>query len=273
MIEAPEELQNWKLTVAYDGTDYAGWQVQPGLATIQGELANTILRVVGERVLPQGAGRTDAGVHAEGQVASFALRAAIPADNLLRALNRALPRAIRVMSAEPVAAEFHARHCARAKTYIYTLYCGEICPPSLVRYVFPFFGRLSLQAMQKAAAVVEGEHDFSSFAAQSPDLATRSGEGSEVVMVRRIYQSSWRALDEERWQYRVRGNGFLHHMVRNLVGTFLEVGRGRLEPADVEEILGMRDRSAAGPMAPAQGLSLVNVEYEDDGQNAGESFA
>jgi tRNA pseudouridine38-40 synthase len=270
MTEAPQRTQNWKLTVAYDGTDYAGWQVQPDLPTVQGELAIAIFRVVGERVLPQGAGRTDAGVHADGQVASFSIRASIPPDNLLRALNRVLPQAIRILQAEPASENFHARHCACAKTYIYTLYCAEICHPKFARYVYPVSFSLSLEAMQQAAVLVEGEHDFASFAASSPDLAARTDEGaSDPISVRRVFSSSWAVLDEDRLQYRIRGNAFLHHMVRNLVGTFIEIGRGRLRPDDVPAILAKQDRSAAGPTAPAQGLSLQHVEYASyDGETA-----
>jgi tRNA pseudouridine38-40 synthase len=266
MNPTAQAMQNWKLTLAYDGTDYAGWQVQPGLPTVQGELAAAIARVVDEQVLPQGAGRTDAGVHAEGQVASFRLQAAIPGENLLRALNRVLPQAIRVIDAQPAPEEFHARHSACAKTYIYTLYRGEICPPFVARYVYRFPAPLSFEAMQQAAALVEGEHDFTSFAAHSPDLAARSTEsedGPPMNYTRRIFSSSWKALDGERWQYRVRGNGFLHHMVRNLVGTYIDVGRGRIDAAGMLDILSQRDRSAAGATAPAQGLLLHNVEYGD----------
>jgi tRNA pseudouridine38-40 synthase len=266
MTDAAEEKQNWKLTVSYDGTDYAGWQVQPGLLTVQGALATAIRRVVGEEVLPQGAGRTDAGVHAEGQVASFSLRASIEESNLLRAVNRVLPQSIRVLKAERVPAEFHARHCARAKTYIYTVYRGEICPPSLARYVYRFPYSLSFEAMQNAATVIEGVHDFTSFAATVPDLATRTAEEGlstrvEIGNTRCIYSSRWEAIDADRWQYRVHGRSFLHHMVRNLVGTFLDMGRGRIPAGDMRSILERRARGAAGPTAPAQGLSLLNVEY------------
>lgn len=275
MTDAAQEKQNWKLTVSYDGTDYAGWQVQPGLPTVQGALATAIRRVVGEEVLPQGAGRTDAGVHAEGQVSSFRLRAAIDESNLLRAVNHVLPQSIRVLKAEMAPAEFHARHCARAKTYIYTVYRGKICPPFLARYVYRFPYSISFEAMQNAAAVVEGEHDFTSFAATVPDLATRTAEEegapqfhSEIGNTRRVYSSRWEAIDSDRWQYRVHGRSFLHHMVRNLVGTFLDIGRGRIAAEDMRTILERRDRGAAGPTAPAQGLCLLSVEYGEPGMEA-----
>jgi tRNA pseudouridine38-40 synthase len=263
---------NWKLKLAYDGTDFHGWQVQPGHPTIQGILADAIERIVGERVLPQGSGRTDAGVHALAQVASVHLNAPIPPANLHRALNRTLPGAIRVLSADHVRAEFHARHSVTAKTYEYRIFRGEICPPWLTRYVYSLNWPLQIEAMRDAAALVVGEHDFTSFAASDPDLATRreqafhadaednDGPGS----VRHIFASEFSVDGPEAGQtlvYRVRGSGFLHHMVRNLVGTFLDVGRGRLAPEDISAILAQRERSAAGATAPACGLFLEGVEY------------
>lgn len=256
---------NWKLTLAYDGTDFSGWQVQPERATIQGELANAIERVTGERVLPQGSGRTDAGVHARGQVASFALNAAIPADNLRRALNRTLPESIRVLSAEPAALEFHARHSVVAKTYEYRIFRGEICPPWTARFAWALHWALDLARLQTAAQAVVGTHDFTSFAASDPDLATREAAKDYVQPqregnVRTIFGSEW-TEEGDLLAYRVRGNGFLHHMVRNLVGTFVDAGRGHIEPGDIAGILAARDRSAAGATAPACGLFLVSVEY------------
>ena len=164
---------NWKLTVAYDGTDFHGWQIQPGFRTIQGELAGAIERVTGSYVMPQGSGRTDAGVHARAQIASFELVEPIPPPNLLRALNRTLPSPIRVLAAEHVDPDFHARHSVRAKTYEYRIYRGEICPPWLTRYVYALNWPLDAEQMQRAAALVVGEHDFTSFAATDPDLSSR----------------------------------------------------------------------------------------------------
>jgi tRNA pseudouridine38-40 synthase len=259
--------QTWKLVLSYDGTDFYGWQVQPGLATIQGELAAAIHRVTGETLLPQGSGRTDAGVHALGQVASFPLNAPIPAANLQRALNRTLPQSIRVHSAEIVDSAFHARHSAVEKTYEYRIYRGEICPPFLARYAYALNWPLNVEAIQQAAAFVVGEHDFTSFAAIDPDLSHRSAssESAEGSNIRTIFASSWEhrsdASGGELLVYRVRGSGFLHHMVRNLVGTFLDVGRGHLPPGEIRQILDARDRSAAGPTAPAPGLFLLSVEY------------
>ncbi len=259
-----ESGSNWKVTLAYDGTDFYGWQVQPDRATIQGTLAEAIERISGECVLPQGSGRTDAGVHARGQVASFFLRAPIPASNLLRALNRKLPEAIRVLSAETIAPDFHARHAAKAKTYEYRIFRGEICPPWTGRFAWALHWPLDLEPLQHAARLVMGTHDFTSFAARDPDLATRQEEESDGEIsggkVRTIFESNWRE-DGELLMYRVRGDGFLHHMVRNLVGTFVDVGRGQMEPADVTRILAARSRDAAGATAPARGLFLESVEY------------
>jgi tRNA pseudouridine38-40 synthase len=253
---------NWKLTLAYDGTDYHGWQVQPERATIQAELAAAIERITGERVLPQGSGRTDAGVHARAQVASFELGAPIPPENLHRALNRTLPAAIRVLRVEHALPDFHARHSVLAKTYEYRIFQGEICPPWLARYVYALNWPLDVEQMRKAAGVVVGEHDFTSFAASDPDLSARScGDDDRPGNVRTIYLSSFDREDGDLLVYHVRGNGFLHHMVRNLVGTFIDVGRGHIEPEDVRGILEARSRSAAGATAPARGLWLESVEY------------
>lgn len=255
----------WKLTLAYDGTDYFGWQVQPDRATIQGELAAAIERVTGERTLPQGSGRTDAGVHARGQVVSLPLEAPIPAANLQRALNRTLPEAIRVLSTEIAADDFHARHAARAKTYEYRIFRGEICPPWEARYAWALNWPLDVEAMRTAAELMVGEHDFTSFAASDPDWSTRSAAEEEDEPgrrgnVRTIFASEWKETGDL-LVYRVRGDGFLHHMVRNLVGTFVDVGRGQIAPEDVARILEVRSRSAAGATAPARGLFLDHVEY------------
>jgi tRNA pseudouridine38-40 synthase len=258
-------VSGWKLVLAYDGTDFHGWQVQPDRATIQGTLADAIERITGEPVLPQGSGRTDAGVHALGQVASFVLAAAIPAANFHRALNRALPASIRVVETVSVPADFHARHSALGKRYEYRIFRGEICPPWVSRYVYASNWPLDLDAMREAAAAVVGEHDFASFAASDPDAVQRSSkieDASEgISTVRTIFSSSWESIDGDLLVYRVHGSGFLHHMVRNLVGTFLDVGRGHIAAGDVKRILGARSRAAAGGMAPARGLFLVSVDY------------
>jgi len=250
--------RNWKLTLAYDGHDFAGWQVQPGRTTIQGALASALEQLTGEKALPQGSGRTDAGVHALAQTASVALESPIPAPNLVRALNDILPESIRVLSAEEAAPEFHARKSAVAKTYEYRIFRAEICPPFLARYVYHHPYPLDEARMIEAARIVEGEHDFTSFAAVDPE---RYRENEEPNNVRTIFRSEWQRSGDE-LLYTVRGSGFLHHMVRNLVGTFLMAGKGSLKVEDVRRILELRDRSAAAATAPASGLALVSVEYE-----------
>lgn len=264
-------LQNWKVTIVYDGTDYSGWQIQPGELTIQGEIQAALRRVTGESPLPQGSGRTDAGVHALGQVASFGLQAPIPAQNLRRALNRTLPDAIRILEAETVPESFHARHSASAKTYEYRVFRETICPPALARYVHPCAWPMNFSDMQAAAKLLEGEHDFVSFAATDPDLTARDQTGERESdlqtrsTIRTVFSSGWEQTQGEAGAmliYRVRGNGFLHHMVRNFVGTLLDVGRGRLEVNAIPEILTAKARAAAGPTAPGRGLFLHSVEYD-----------
>ncbi|HUQ50477.1 MAG TPA: tRNA pseudouridine(38-40) synthase TruA [Terriglobales bacterium] len=253
--------RNIKLTLAYDGTHFNGWQVQPERATIQGALGEAIERITGEKVLPQGSGRTDAGVHALAQVATFSTTSSIPSGNLLKALNSMLPETIRVLVAEEVEDGFHARYSAMAKTYEYRIYRGEICPPFVVNQVYHHPYPLLEEAMKEAATLVTGEHDFTSFAAVDPEKNAPEGNGEKLASnVRKISMSRWERRGEE-LIYRVRGNGFLHHMVRNLVGTFLMVGKGTIEPSDISSIITARQRSAAGPTAPASGLYLVSVEY------------
>ena len=276
---APHQAQTWKLTLAYDGTDFHGWQIQPGERTIQGELQSALGRIVGESPLPQGSGRTDAGVHALAQVASVQLQARIPPANLLRALNRTLPGSIRLLAAEILPNTFHARHSAVAKTYEYRVLpiepaLPQFCPPFLARYVYPYSWRVDLTTLNDAAAAFLGEHDFRSFAATDPDLATRleeSGQEAAAIQtqprtaVRSVYSSAWHEQAADGFHlliYRVRGNGFLHHMVRNLVGTMLDVARGYMHLEDIPAILDAHDRALAGPTAPARGLFLHSVEYQ-----------
>jgi tRNA pseudouridine38-40 synthase len=262
-------MRNLKLILSYDGSDFAGWQVQPDAATVQGTLASAIGRITGEKVLPQGSGRTDAGVHALAQVATFVTESSVPAANFVKALNDILPRSVRVLEAHEVPANFHARKSARAKTYRYRIYREGICPPFLVRYVWHYPYPLDEETMIRVAALVEGEHDFASFAAVDPERNAGASESVSrhenacavpVSSVRRIFSSTWERQGSE-FVYTVRGSGFLHHMVRNLVGTFILVGKGTLQSEDVTRILEARNRAAAGATAPASGLFLVGVEY------------
>src|SRR6202011_2691335 len=275
-----------KLILSYDGSEFSGWQVQPDVTTVQGTLASAIGRITGEKVLPQGSGRTDAGVHALAQVVTFVTESSVSTANFLKALNDILPASMRVLEVTEAAADFHARHSVRAKTYRYRIHRGAICPPFLARYVWHFPFPLDERAIRQAAALVEGEHDFTSFAAVDPERGTgksvndeehpsTSLEASsvsrrnlqelqdlspEISNIRRIFSSTWERQGDE-FLYTVRGSGFLHHMVRNLVGTFILVGKKTLQVEDLTRILEARNRSAAGATAPASGLYLVNVEY------------
>ncbi len=254
-------MRNLKVTVSYDGAEFSGWQVQPDAETVQGTLASAIGRITGEKVLPQGSGRTDAGVHALAQVMTFVTESSVPTENFLRALNDILPPSVRVLEVTEAPPEFHARHSARAKTYRYRIYRESICPPFLARYVWHYPYPLDEEAMARAAPLVVGEHDFTSFAAVDPERGREGEPVSEAKSnVRKIFASGWERAGEE-LVYTVRGSGFLHHMVRNLVGTFILVGRGTLQADDITRILEARQRSAAGATAPSGGLYLVSVEY------------
>jgi tRNA pseudouridine38-40 synthase len=250
-------MRNLKMILSYDGAEFSGWQVQPDAITVQGTLASAIGRITGEKVLPQGSGRTDAGVHALAQVMTFVTESSVPTGNFLKAMNDILPASVRVLEVMEAPPGFHARHSARAKTYRYRIYREAICPPFLARYVWHYPYPLAEAEMARSAALVVGEHDFSSFAAVDPE---RGRGEAPALNVRNIFSSSWERLGEE-LIYTVRGSGFLHHMVRNLVGTFILVGKGTLQAQDVSRIVEARDRSAAGATAPASGLYLVNVEY------------
>src|SRR5580700_2644053 len=215
-----------RITLAWDGTEFHGWQVQPGLPTIQGVLEEIIGAMEGKPVHVAGSGRTDAGVHARAQVAAFTIANPIPADNLRRAVNRLLPPAIRVLDAIETHAAFHPRFDAIAKTYQYTIHRAPICSPFDWRYVHHYPYPLDEGAMIVAAGVFEGEHDFKAFAASDD----RDEEGKSTV---RTIFSSTMARSADRLTYTVRGSGFLKHMVRNIVGTLIEAGRGNLDAAAI----------------------------------------
>lgn len=276
-IVSSSPSQAWKIVLAYDGTDFRGWQVQPGTATVQGTLAHVLRQITGEDVLPQGSGRTDKGVHAAGQVVSVDLLAPIPAERLLRALNQRLPSSIRVLSAQIMSHGFHARTDVANKTYEYRIFPRRysrseerICPPWLARFAWDCPWPMSLPDMQAAAAHVIGTHDFTSFAAHDPDRSARlaafsDAEVNPITNVRTIFASSWQEQNDL-LVYRVTGTGFLHHMVRNMVGTFVEVGARRCHADTISQVLASQDRRAAGPTAPPQGLFLVSVTYRTETQ-------
>ncbi|HWX38799.1 MAG TPA: tRNA pseudouridine(38-40) synthase TruA [Candidatus Sulfotelmatobacter sp.] len=260
-------MRNIKLTIAYDGTDFNGWQVQPGQPTIQGALMDVLEKLTQHRQMIQAAGRTDAGVHAAAQVVNFKTQSELTAEDFQRAFNALLPHAIRVNAAEEVGPDFHSRWDALAKTYRYRIFRGRIVPPFVWRYVHydPF--ELDFDAMAGAARLFTGEHDFSTFAA-----STGSDEDDrDRTTVRTIYRSEWVRVpaassndaSTDEWVYVVRGKSFMRHMVRKLVGTLVEVGRGKLTPEDVPKLIAMRDRAKSGTTMPAQGLCLESVEYPD----------
>ena len=242
------------IVVAYDGADFHGWQVQPDLHTIQGTLEEAVRAIEGEPVIVHGSGRTDAGVHAQAQVAAFSLTNSIPVDNLRRALNRLLPPAVRVLEAAQVAPEFHPRFDAVAKTYEYRLYRGEVCPPHLWRYVHHHPFPLDAARIAAAARIFEGEHDFTAFAASDDrDAEARS-------KVRTIF-SSHVEFDPALLRFRVRGSGFLKHMVRNLTACLIEVGKGNIDDSSVRALLEPGCAQKFPHSAPAKGLHLLSVEY------------
>jgi tRNA pseudouridine38-40 synthase len=246
-------MRRIRIYLAYDGGPFHGWQVQPGLPTIQGILEKIVGGMEGKPVHVAGSGRTDAGVHALAQVAAFSIENPIPVDNLRRAVNRLLPAAIRVLSVEEVHADFHPRFDAVAKTYEYRIVRSEVCSPFEWRYVYHHPYILDEERMVRLAGVFEGEHDFTAFAASD----WRDAEGKSKV---RTIFSSTLERSEGRLVYRVRGSGFLKHMVRNIVGTLIDAGRGNIVDLD-------RLPERTGATAPAKGLFQVSVEYPE-GQSA-----
>ena len=240
-------MRRIRVSLSYDGGPFHGWQVQPGLATIQGTLEEIVSGIEGKPVHVAGSGRTDAGVHALEQVAAFSIENPIPLPNLRRAVNRLLPPAIRIRAVEETAAGFHPRFDATAKTYEYRIARGEVCSPFDWPYVHHYPYPLDEARMIGFAGVFEGEHDFTAFAASDD----RDAEGQSKV---RTVFSSVLARHGDRLVYRVRGSGFLKHMVRNLVGTLIEAGRGNIADTSVFPL-------RAGATAPAKGLFLIGVEY------------
>jgi tRNA pseudouridine38-40 synthase len=250
-------MRNIRLILAYDGTDFHGWQRQPDAPTIQACLEGTLHKLTGAHTPVCGSGRTDAGVHATYQVANFHTASAIPCSNFVKALNNSLPPSVRIKAADDVAPTFHARYGVLRKTYRYRILITPVCSPLLWRFVYHHPHYLNRERMAGAAKLFEGEHDFTSFAAsdQPEDEEAKS-------KVRTIFRSRflWRPRSSQ-LVYEVTGNGFLRYMVRTIAGTLIEVGRGKLAPGDIPGILAARDRNQAGPTAPAQGLCLMKVEY------------
>ncbi len=249
-----------KLTIAYDGTDFHGWQIQKDKPTVQGEIVNVLRRITQEQIHLHGSGRTDAGVHALGQVGSFKTQSTLSTGEFQRALNAILPPTIRIMEAAETGPDFNARWSARAKIYRYRIYRGKVVPPSEWRYVLHYPFPLDENKMREAAAKFVGMHDFASFAASTGS----EDDDKERSTEREIFSTDLvRGADNEELVFTVRGRSFLRYMVRKMVGTLLDVGRGRLQPGDIDKLFTLRDRSKSGPTVPSQGLCMVKVEHEE----------
>jgi tRNA pseudouridine38-40 synthase len=253
-------MRTIKLTIAYDGSAFHGWQFQPGLPTIQATLNDAASEITQEKIVVHGASRTDAGVHALGQVGHFKTHSRLEANEFQRALNALLPPAIRIVCAEEVGPDFHARWRSQAKTYRYRIFRGPVLSPFDYGRVLHVPWALDEAAMNAAARQFEGEHDFTSFAASSG--AEEEDGNRETTKI--LYSSEViREPGTDEIAYLVRGKSFLRYMVRKIVGTLLEVGKGRLAPDDIPQIISARDRGRSGPTVPPDGLYLVAIEYPD----------
>ena len=241
-----------KLTIAYDGTAYCGWQIQPNGITVQEEINRALSELFSAEIHCIGASRTDAGVHALGNVAAFDVETKMPAEKIAYALNARLPRDIVIQKSEEAAADFHPRFDAKRKTYEYHILNRNFSNPLLRQQTYFFHRKLNVDAMQKAAGFLVGEHDFTSFS--SIHAQTNS-------FVRTIYTVSVQKDEQDVITVHIEGNGFLYNMVRIIVGTLVQVGCGKLRPEQVKDILEAKNRSLAGPTAPPEGLVLVGIEY------------
>ena len=244
-------IRNIKLTIAYDGSDYHGWQIQPGLKTVQGVLTKAIRDLLGSKVRLCGASRTDAGVSALGQAALMQIDSPIPTENLAVAITDKLPDDIAVIEAVEVPRGFDIIGAAKSKLYRYTIFTGKVRPVLQIKHCWHVPAKLDTAAMTKAAKMLRGKKDFKSFA---------SAKDNRDNTVRTIFRCD--VTGENDWIYvDVEGDSFLYNMVRNIVGTLVEVGIGRWMPEKIKEILEAKDRTAAGPIAPAGGLCLIRVKY------------
>ena len=249
-------MATFKITLAYDGTDFVGWQRQAAGVSIQGLLEGALRELDERDVAVTGAGRTDAGVHALGQVAAFSIERPLTAVAVVRAINARLPDAVRVLSAEEAPPSFHARFDARTKSYRYRICNADVLSPFERRYAWHVPGALDGAAMRAAAQMLEGMHDFAAFQSAGSDVNTTKRE----IYSSQIEQSIC-DLPSAIFNFEITGTGFLRHMVRAIVGSIVEVGRGRHPPEWMAEVLASRDRGRAGPTAPAGGLFLVSVTY------------
>lgn len=248
-------MKRIKLTVAYDGTNYHGWQVQPNAVTIEGKLNEAISELTKETIQVIGASRTDAGVHALGNVAVFDTESRIPGEKFSYALNQRLPDDIVIQQSQEVDKDFHPRYCTCEKTYEYVILNRKFPLPEYRNTAFFYYGDLDIKAMQEATKAFLGEHDFAGFCSAGAQVKTT---------VRTIYDLTVEKKDNDMICIRVRGNGFLYNMVRIIVGTLLEVGKGNIEAKSLENRIAAADRSQAGPTAPARGLKLIRIQYISD---------
>ena len=241
------------LVVAYDGTNYCGWQIQPNGITIQGVLNDTLSELLGEKIETIGASRTDAGVHALGNVAVFDTNTKIPGEKISYALNQRLPEDIRVQVSEEVPSDWHPRKCTCIKTYEYRILNRRINMPMERLYSHFCYYKLDVDRMQAAANMLAGEHDFKSFCSVRTQVTDT---------VRTVYRIDVTRNEDDIITIRVTGNGFLYNMVRIIAGTLMAVGTGHIQAEDMPSILEAKDRRAAGPTAPARGLTLIEMKYE-----------
>jgi len=253
-------MRNIKLAFQYDGTNFCGFELQPGQRSIRGEIEKALYKLFGQKTKIISASRTDAGVHALQNAANFHLDHSIPTAKIADALNSVLPKEIRIIKAEAKAKNYHARYDAKSKVYEYLIYNGAEIPPHLLKLTWHVKQELNLSAMRKAAKVLLGKHDFSSF------CASRSDDKNKVRILHKFVISHsklviWNGCKLSVVSCKLKGNGFLYKMVRNIVGTLVEVGLGKFPPMDVKRILKAKDRRKAGRCAPAQGLCLLKVNY------------
>lgn len=249
------------LRVAYDGTNYHGWQLQPNAATIEGELNRALCALTGEEIVVTGASRTDAGVHALGNVAVFDTTSRIPAEKFSYALNQRLPEDIVIQSSRQVADDFHPRHCDCRKTYEYDILNRTFPLPAYRNTAYFLYGTLNIEAMRQACQAFLGEHDFASFCAAGAQVQTTVRTIYSLEVECRPLTEANAGSADQLLTIRVKGNGFLYNMVRIIAGTLVEVGRGHIKPEEVAGIIATKDRAKAGPTAPARGLRLVEIEY------------
>ena len=244
-------MRKLKLIVAYDGTNYYGWQRQKELVTVQQVLEERLAKIFDEPLQIVASGRTDTGVHALGQVVSFSTSGSIPVANIVKAARTVLPKDIAVLRAEEMDCDFHARFCAKAKQYLYIIEQANLPDPFKVNYAWLLDEKIDVGLMQQAASLIIGEHDFSSF---------RASGSKPTEPVRTIYSADW-TREGNKITFSIKGNGFLYHMVRNLVGSFVDIGRGKIDIEDFQKIFLAKDRNLAGKTAPPQGLYLDEVFY------------